>query len=70
VSTVDDKLLQALFRALHAADQGKVGRIDIEAATKDGVAGLTIMAMPTQLADYVSQQLASFTVIDIGRGGQ
>jgi hypothetical protein len=67
VSTVDDRLLQALFRALHAAEQGKVGRIDIDAATKDGVAGLTVLAMPTQLADYVAQQLASFTVIDIGR---
>jgi hypothetical protein len=67
MSTVDDSLLQALFRALHAAEQSKIGRIDIEAATKDGVAGLTVLAMPTQLADYVAQQLASFTVIDIGR---
>jgi hypothetical protein len=67
VSTADDSLVQALFRALHAAERSNIGRIDIEAATTDGVAGLTIMAMPTQLADYVGQQLASFTVIDIGR---
>ncbi len=67
MSTADDSLVQAMLRALHAAEQSKIGRIDIEVATKAGVAGLTIMAMPTQLADYVARQLASFTVIDIGR---
>lgn len=67
VSTVDDNLLQALFRALHSAEQGKVGRIDIEAATMDGVAGLSILSMPTHVADRVLRQL-QITAIDFGRG--
>jgi hypothetical protein len=44
-------------------------RIDIEAATMDGVAGLSILSMPTHVADRVLRQL-QITAIDFGRGGQ
>jgi len=51
VSSVDAKLIEALFRALAAAQTGGVGRIACDASTVDGISSITILALPTWLAD-------------------
>ena len=66
MSTADNALLVAVMRSLDLAKMGGVGRIDIDAATPDGIAAVTVLAMPTHVADRVLRQL-EIAVIDIGR---
>ena len=66
MSTADNSLLVAVMRSLDLAKMGGVGRIDIDAATPDGIAAVTLLAMPTHVADRVLRQL-EIAATDIGR---
>lgn len=66
MSTADNALLVAVMRSLDLAKLGGVGRIDIDAATPDGIAAITLLAMPTHVADRVLKQL-ELHATDIGR---
>ena len=67
MSTADNALLVAVMRSLDLAKMGGVGRIDIDAATPDGIAAVTVLTMPTHVADRVIKQL-EIAATDIGRG--
>lgn len=67
MSTADNALLVAVMRSLDLAKMGGVGRIDIDAATPDGMAAVTVLTMPTHVADSVLKQL-ELHARDIGRG--
>ena len=66
MSTADNALLVAVMRSLDLAKMGGVGRIDIDAATTDGIAAVTVLTMPTHVADRVIKQL-EIAATDIGR---
>ncbi len=66
MSTADNALLVAVMRSLDLAKFGGVGRIDIDAATPDGIAAVTVLTMPTFIADRVLKQL-EIAATDIGR---
>ena len=66
MSSADNALLVAVMRSLDLAKMGGVGRIDIDAATPDGIAAVTLLAMPTHVADRVLRQL-EIAATDIGR---
>ena len=66
MSTADPALYVAVFRAVDLAKLGGVGRVDIDAATPDGIAGVTLLAMPTHVAFRVLRQL-EIGATDIGR---
>ena len=67
MSSADNALLVAVMRSLDLAKMGGVGRIDIDAATPDGIAAVTLLTMPTHVADRVLKQL-EIAATDIGRG--
>ena len=69
MSTADNALLVAVMRSLDLAKMGGVGRIDIDAATPDGIAAVTVLTMPTHVADRVLRQL-EIGATDIGRAKQ
>lgn len=66
MSSADNALLVAVMRSLDLAKLGGVGRIDIDAATPDGIAAVTVLAMPTHVADRVLKEL-QLHATDIGR---
>ena len=66
MSSADPALYVAVFRALAVAQTGGVGRIDIDASTPDGIAGVTLLALPTHVAFRVLRQL-EIAATDIGR---
>lgn len=66
MSTADNALLVAVMRSLDLAKLGGCGRVDIDAATPDGIAAITLLAMPTHVADRVLKQL-EVAATDIGR---
>ena len=66
MNTADNALLVAVMRSLDLGKLGGVGRIDIDAATPDGIAAVTLLAMPTHVADRVIKQL-EIAATDIGR---
>ena len=74
MSTADPALYVAVFRALDLAKLGGVGRIDIDASTPDGIAGVTLLAMPTHVAFRVLnvQEVLELQLhaTDIGRAKQ
>ena len=66
MSTADNALLVAVMRSLDLGKLGGVGRIDIDAATPDGIAAVTVLTMPTHVADRVLKEL-QLHATDIGR---
>lgn len=71
MSSADNALLVAVFRALAVAQTQRIGRVDIDAASPDGIDGITILAMPTRVANYqVAAHLQAWPVVDIGRAKQ
>jgi hypothetical protein len=69
MSTADNALLVAVMRSLDLGKLGGVGRIDIDAATPDGIAAVTVLTMPTHVADRVLKEL-QLHATDIGRAKQ
>ena len=66
MTTADNALLVAVMRSLDLAKLGGVGRIDVDAATPDGIAAVTVLTLPTHVADRVLRQL-EIAATDIGR---
>lgn len=66
MSTADNTLLVAVMRSLDLAKLGGCGRVDIDAATPDAIAAITLLAMPTHVADRVLRDL-ELHATDIGR---
>ena len=69
MSTADNALLVAVMRSLDLAKLGGVGRVDIDAATPDGIAAVTVLTLPTHVADRVLREL-EIAATDIGRQKQ
>ena len=46
MGSADRNLVDAMFRALHEAQQARVGFAQVDASTPDGIAGITFAAMP------------------------
>ena len=69
MNTADNALLVAVMRSLDLGKLGGVGRIDIDAATPDGIAAVTVLTMPTHVADRVLKEL-KLHATDIGRAKQ
>lgn len=67
MASADRSLVEAMFRALAVAQTQRIGRVDIEAASPEGIDGLTILALPKQLADHVAAHLQAWPVVDVGR---
>jgi hypothetical protein len=66
MSSSDKSLIVAVMRSLDLAKLGGVGRIDVDAATPEGIAAVTMLTMPTHEADRVLRQLQMWAD-DIGR---
>lgn len=66
MTSADNKLVSTIFRGLELAMLGGVGRIDVEASTPDSMAAITMLTIPTHVADRVLKQLEMYAR-DLGR---
>lgn len=66
--SADPKLVAAMFRLLATAQKGGLGFIEVEASTPEGIASVTLAAMPTPVWRQLRVYIAEFgETKDIGR---
>lgn len=71
MTSADPQLVACMFRLLATAQAQRIGYAEIDASTPEGIASVTMCAMPTAVFHHLKPYMKAFCdPKDIGRTGQ